>query len=134
MWYTICLVVGTALLIASLLMLKKSMAFLKNSERATATVVELQRVSGNDGDTYKPVFVFKTYANLEITYRSGVSSSPPAWEIGEEATIAYDRNAPSTAQLLTYWGSFRWTIILACIAMPLLIIGGGYHLAQRVLH
>jgi hypothetical protein len=134
MWYTLCLVIGTALLIGSLLMLKKSMAFLKNSERATATVVDLQMVSGSDGDTYKPVFVFKTYANQEITYRSGVSSSPPAWEIGEEATIAYDRNAPATAQLLTYWGSFRWSIILACIAMPLLIIGGGYHLAQRVLH
>jgi hypothetical protein len=133
MWYTICVVVGAALLIASLLMLKKSMAFLKDSERATATVVDLQRVSGSDGDTYKPVFTFKTYANQDITYRSGVSSSPPAFEIGEEVTIAYDRNNPSTAQLLTYWGSFRWSIILACIAMPLIIIGGGYHLAQRVL-
>ncbi len=134
MWYTCCFVIGLLLLIASLFMLKKSIAFLKNSERTVATVIRIETVSGSDGNTYKPIFSFKTNTNEEIIYPSPFSSSPPGWDIGDEATIAYDRNQPNNAKVLTYFGAFSWTIILMSIAMPLLVIGGGYHLAQKLLH
>jgi hypothetical protein len=133
MWYTACLVTSLILIVISLLLLKESLAFLKTSERAVATVVELETVKGDDSDTYKAIFTFKTSSNEEITYRAKTSSSPAAWEVGEEALIAYDRDHPSTARLVTYFGIFSWSIILLSIAMPLLVIGGGYYLAQQVL-
>ncbi|MBO9573963.1 MAG: DUF3592 domain-containing protein [Chitinophagaceae bacterium] len=133
MWYTITLTVGLILLVISLFLLRDSLAFLKDSERAVATVIQLDRVSGSDGDTYKPVFTFKTVSGQEITYRHGVSSSPPSWSVGEETVIAYKAGDPSVARLVTYFGTFGWSIVLMAIAMPAIVVGGGYYLAQGVL-
>jgi hypothetical protein len=133
MWYTLTLVVGITLLIISLLTLRESLVFLRKSERTVGTVIELERIDGSDGDTFKPIFKFKTSLNREIIYRHFSSSSAPNWKIGEEAMIAYDPNDPYVARLLTYFGTFRWTIVLMAIAMPLIVVGGGYHLSQAVL-
>lgn len=133
MWYTLTLAIGIVLLAISLTKLKKSLAFLRNSERAVGTVIELERISGSDGDTFKPIFKFKTSLNQEVVYRHISSSDPPGWRIGEESIIAYDRNDPTVARLLTYFGTFSITIVLMAIAMPLIVIGGGYHLSQIVL-
>ena len=133
MWYSITLTTGIILLVISLFILKESLAFLRTSERAIGTVIELEKIDGSDGDTFKPIFKFKTSLNQEITYRHISSSNPPGWEVGEEAIIAYDPNNPSVARLLTYFGTFSWSIVLMAIAMPLIVIGGGYHLAQHFL-
>lgn len=133
MFYTISLIVGIILLGVSLFLLKGSLAFLKSSERATATVIEMETVSGTDGNTYKPIFKFKTRHNQEIVFRKSSSSSPPSWKVGEEATIAYDINDPDKARLLTYFGTFIWTIVLMCIALPFIVIGAGYYLSRFVL-
>ncbi|MEI9943253.1 MAG: DUF3592 domain-containing protein [Chitinophagaceae bacterium] len=133
MWYTLTLAVGIILLIISLSILRKSLAFLRSSERAVGTVIELERIRDSDGDTFKPIFKYKTISNQEFIYRPISSSNPPGWKIGEEATIAYDPNNPSVARLLTYFGTFSWTIILMAIAMPFIVVGGGYHLSQALL-
>jgi hypothetical protein len=133
MWYTLTLVVGITLVVISLLILRESLAFLRRSERTVGTVIELVKINGSDGDTFKPIFKFKTSLNREIIYEHFSSSNPPNWKIGEEAIIAYDPNDPYVARLLTYFGTFRWTIVLMAIAMPLIVVGGGYHLSQAVL-
>ena len=133
MWYSITLAVGVTLLIISLLTLKKSLAFLRSSNRAIATVIELERISDSDGTSYKPVFKFKAATGQEVIYKQSSSSNPPGWEVGEEATIAYDANNPNEARLLTYFGAFSWTIVLMALAMPMLVVGGGYYLAQQFL-
>jgi hypothetical protein len=109
------------------------LAFLKKSERSVATVIEMVTVSDSDGSTYKPVFKFKTALGQEIIHRHNTSSSPPTWKVGEETTIAYELDNPSRARLLTYFGTFSWTIVLMAIAMPMIVIGGGYYLSQAVL-
>ena len=133
MWYSITLAVGVALLIISLLTLKKSLAFLRNSNRAIGTVIELERISDSDGTTYKPVFKFNAATGPEVIYKQSSSSNPPGWDVGEEATIAYDPNNPNEARLLTYFGTFSWAIVLMALAMPMLVVGGGYYLAQQFL-
>lgn len=133
MFYGISLAVGIVLLLISLFMFKESLAFIKASDRAIGTVIELERVDGTDGVTYRPVFKFNTNTNQEFIYRHGSSSSPPGWDIGEEATIAYDPDNPAKARLLTYFGAFSWTIILMALSMPLIVIGGGYYVAQTFL-
>ncbi|MEO6316434.1 MAG: DUF3592 domain-containing protein [Chitinophagaceae bacterium] len=134
MVYNILLAAGITLLAFSMHTLKKSLRFLKSSERATATVVAIETLGSSDGNTYKPVFSFTTALRKEIIYRPEVSTSPAGWVVGDQAVIAYDADAPANARLLTYFGSFRWTIILLAIAMPLLVIGGGYFLTKSLLH
>lgn len=133
MFYSITLTIGLILLVVSLFIFKESLEFIKRSERAIATVIELVAIKDSDGTTYKPVFKFKSRHNQEIIYRHIVSSSPANWYVGEEATIAYEPGDPMEAKLLTYFGVFRWTIILMAISMPLIVIGGGYYVAQSFL-
>jgi hypothetical protein len=92
-----------------------------------------QKRDGTDGETYKPIFKFKTSTNQEVIYRHISSSSPANWYVGEEATIAYDPTNPTTARLLTYFGAFSWAIVLMAISMPLIVVGGGYYVAQTFL-
>ena len=130
MFYSISLTIGIILLVISLFIFKESLAFIRKSDRAIGTVIELEKIDGTDGVTCKPIFKFKTSTNQEIIYRHISSSSPPNWYVGEEATIAYDPTNPTTARLLTYFGAFSWTIVLMAISMPLIVIGGGYYVAQ----
>ena len=130
MVYNILLAVGCILLIISLYVLKGSISFFKKSEKTIGKVIEVERISGNDGATYKPVFKFKTSLNKEVIFRYPFSSSPSSFNLDEEATIAYDPNNPDNAKVLTYFGSFGLAVILLAIAMPLIVIGGGYHLSQ----
>jgi hypothetical protein len=130
MWYSVTLIVGIIILVISLFLLKEALGFLRTTERAVGTVIKLEKINNSDGHTFKPVFKFKTSLNQDIIYSHIASSNPPAWSVGEEATIAYNPNNPSSAKLLTYFGIFGFAIVLMAIAMPLIVIGGGYHIAQ----
>lgn len=110
--------------------MKGTISFLKQSEKAVGRVIEVEKIDGSDGPTYKPIFKFKTTLNKEIIFRNPFSSSPPSFRLGDEATIAYDSNNPNKAKILTFFGSFGLSVILMAIAMPLIVIGGGYHLCQ----
>lgn len=133
MYYGLTLTIGITLLAIALFKFKESLDFIRKSERATATVIEVEKINDSDGATYKPIFKFKTSTNQEVIYRQHYSSSPATWEVGEEATIAYAAANPNNAVLLTYFGAFIWTIVLMAISMPLIVIGGGYYLTQQFL-
>jgi len=98
--------------------------------KTTAKVIDLIEISGDDGYTYKPVFEFTDRAGAKITFKSTVSSSPAPYKIGDNVTIIYDNNGDEK-KVVSFWGLYRWAIILFCIAAPLLIIGGGYFLYSR---
>lgn len=133
MWYTLTLIVGVILLITSLVIFKRSLTFLRTSERAVGTVIQIETIHDSEGDTFKPVFRFKTNLNEEMIHKHLFSSNPSNWKIGEKAILAYDRNNPSSVRVLTYFGTFSWTIILMAVSMPLIVIGGGYHLSHYFL-
>ncbi len=133
MWYSLTLVIGVILLVIAMALMQKTLRFLKDSERTIGTVIELERIKDSDGDTFKPIFKFKTRQNQEIIHRHISSSNPSSWGIGDEVAIAYDYNNPTDARVLTYFGTFSWTIVLTAIAIPLIVVGGGYHIAQHYL-
>jgi len=104
------------------------------SDRAEATVIDLEHSKDSDGDdVYKPTFKFMTKQNQEIEYRYSFSTKPASWTIGDKTTIAYDPNHPTDAKVLTYFGTFNITIILLAIAMPLIVVGAGYYLTNPYL-
>jgi len=133
MWYNITLVVGVLVLVAALYAFNQSLNFLKTTQRAEATVIKIQKDEDNDGTTYKPIFKFTSYNGEDYMYTYPFGTSNNSWSIGDKATIAYAGDNPIKAGLVTYFGTFGWTIVLMAIAMPLLVIGGGYHLAQPFL-
>lgn len=104
---------------------------LKTGIKTKAIVKDLIEVSGDDGPTYKPVFEYKDRSNTTKEFKSDVSSSPPAYKVGEKVAIVYDPNDVDEIKVVSYWGLYRWTIILLSLASPLIIIGGGYLLYMR---
>lgn len=134
MWYTFILMVGIMILVSSFVVLRESLTFLKKSERAVATVIELVKVSDSEGgDSFEPVFKYRTAADKEYIYHYSVLSNPADWYVGEETMLAYHPDHPTKPRILTYWGSFGWTVALMAISMPLIVIGCGYHVAQYLL-
>jgi hypothetical protein len=133
MWYNITLAIGLFLFGLSLYIFKNAMSFVRKSERTEATVIDLERIPGSDGDTFKPVFTYKPNQGQTLEYRSMSSSRPPSWKLGEKAVIAYDPADPSSAKLLTYFGVFGPGIVLLALALPFIVVGGGYHVSQYLL-
>lgn len=107
---------------------QKTKDLLHDGIRTTATVINMITVSSNDGNTYKPIFEYRDRANNVKTFQAEVSSNPPAYKIGDKQRIIYSPEESDLVKTVSYWGLYRWTIILLSIAMPLLIIGGGYFL------
>jgi hypothetical protein len=127
-----------ALLLISLVLIyfankqyNKTTKLISNGVKTTATVVSLITVSGSDGNTYKPVFEYTDKLNIKQIFKSEVSSNPPAYRIGEKIKIIYNPIDKSEVKTISYWGLYRWAIILLSIASPFLIIGGGYFLYSR---
>lgn len=123
---------GLGLLILAVFSLKNTLSFLKKAERTTGTVTSLRMIE-SDGEVYLPVFTFQTSDHIEYTYGLSEGSNPPAWTIGDTETIIYDPEDPSHAGLYTYFRIFAWPLIWISIALPLLVIGGGYFVAEQYL-
>jgi len=101
-----------------------------NGIRTTATVIDLLEVRSDDGYSYMPVFEFTDKNYKKITFEGDYSSNPAPHKVGEKVKIIYSKNTEER-KIVSFWGLYRWSIILLCIASPLLIIGGSYFLYTR---
>ncbi len=126
--YGALIIAGAILIYFALKQYQKTKDLLNNGIKTTATVVDMITVTGDKGNTYKPVFEYRDQSNNLKTFEVEVSSNPPAYKIGEKQKIIYSPEESDLVKTVSYWGLYRWTIILLSIAMPLLIIGGGYFL------
>lgn len=132
MWYGITFTVGIILFGIGLKFLNDRLSFLKKGEKASATVIELERSTDSDGGwVYKPVFKFSTRSKREVIYRGYFSSSPAGWRIGDVANVVYDVDDPDEVKVLTYFGTFGLPVVLLAVSLPFLLIGGGYFIAER---
>lgn len=132
MAYQITLIVGLILLSISIFLSYQAIEFIKHSEKVNGKVIELEKIyrTGNTKPSYKPVFEFITKSGEKIIFRSISSSNPPAWKVDETAIYAYKNEKPNDGKVVTFYGIFGWAIALACLAMPLLIIAGGFFATQ----
>lgn len=120
--------VGLMLLTVSIWQYQRSKNLLANGIKTKGKVTELIPIyDSDDGDyTYKPVFEFKTRQGESRTYTSLSSSRPPAYKVGELVTLVYDKDDLEHVKIESFYGLYIFSVILGCIAAPLLIIGGGY--------
>lgn len=122
--YLLLLAAGLVVALLALRRIRKTIAFLKTAQRATATVIgfETTRDSEGGGDLYAPLFRFYTPNDLEVTYRYPVSSSPKSWSEGDEMTVVYDLQRPESVRLLTFSLHFGVAATLLTIAAPLVVV------------
>ena len=126
-----------ALLLIGLILIYFAFKFYGNTKnlvndgiKTKAVVIDLIQISSDDGYTYKPVFEYMDRSNTKKTFQSDISSSPAPYKVGDKVNIIYSKGGDDR-KVLSFWGLYRWTIILLSIASPFLIIGGGYFLYTR---
>ncbi len=124
--YGFITIVGCVLLALGIKYYIQTKILLNNGITTTATVVRLIRHSGNDGDTFSPVFEYYTPQKEIRNFESEISSSPSFYRVGDQEEIVYDMNDDKNIKTISYWGLYRWTIVLFSIASPFLVIGLGY--------
>lgn len=124
------LLVSLVLIFFAIKQYSNSQKLISTGLKTKAKVIDLIEISGDDGYTYKPVFEYTDRVNNIITFNCEVSSSPARYKIGDIVNIVYDPNSDER-KVISFWGLYRWTIILLTIASPLLIIGGGYILYTK---
>ena len=99
--------------------------------KTTAIVIDLIEIRDKDGYRYRPVFEFTDHTNTKITFKSKISSRPAPYKIGDSVNIIYSKDN-NERKIISFWGLYRWTIILLCIAFPLAITGGEYLLHNKI--
>jgi hypothetical protein len=121
------LLVSLVLIYFALQQYNNTKSLIDNGIKTKAKVIDLIKIRSDDGYTYKPVFQFTNKKGTDITFKSEISSSPTPYKIGDKVHVIYSRNSEER-KIVSFWGLYRWTIILLSIASPLIIIGGGYFL------
>ncbi len=117
-----------ALLLIALILIYFAFKFYGNTKnlvndgiKTKAVVIDLIQISSDDGYTYKPVFEYMDRSNTKKTFQSDISSSPAPYKVGDKVNIIYSKGGDDR-KVLSFWGLYRWTIILLSIASPFLII------------
>ena len=128
--YLVLFLIGSILSFFAYRNYNLSRKLINKGTRTQATVIDIIEVKGDDGYTYKPVFQYTDKKQSEITFESSYSSRPATHKVGEQVQIIYNPNNDER-KIVSFWGLYRWTIILLSIASPMLIIGGSYLLYIR---
>lgn len=92
--------------------------FVREGVRTTGTVVDLVGSSSK-----APVVAFETAEGQRQVYTSGVSSSPPAYQLGEQVTLWY---APGHPDNVVLSGISRWLLPLIMGILFTIFGGIGY--------
>jgi len=125
-FYTFLFLIGLFLAYSAYNQYQKTKSLLEKGIKTTAVVTKFSTHQSDGSTMYTPVFEFKDRSQNKRTFKSGISSSPPAYEIGEKVQLIYDHTNPEKARTISFWGLYRWSVILLMIASPFLVIGGSY--------
>lgn len=134
MWvvlYAAFFIIGLILSYIAFDQYRKTQNLLATGTKTNATVIDLIASRGDDGTMYSPVFEFTDRSNTKRTFKSGISSRPAAYNIGEKVKVVYNPKGHDEVKTISFWGLYRGSVILFMIAAPFLIIGGSYLLYSR---
>jgi len=124
--YQIMMIAAGVLIFFAIKQYNNTQNLLNNGEYAIATVVKFIENSNSDGDdTYKAVFEYHNKHSELISFKDEFSSSPKAYSLGEKIQVVY-LEKEKKHKVVSFWGLYRWTILLTCFASPLTIISVGH--------
>tara|TARA_R110002049_G_scaffold28018_1_gene96072 strand:- start:109541 stop:109951 length:411 start_codon:yes stop_codon:yes gene_type:complete len=125
-FYGLLFLLGAFIAYSAFVQYQKTQRLLDCGIRTTAKVIDLRVSQSDDGTTYRPVFEYTDRTLVVRTFESQISSSPAPYTIGDTVKIIYNPKEKDAVKTVSFWGLFRWSVILSMIAAPLLIIGGSY--------
>ena len=85
--------------------------------QADGTVVEMDSSTDEDGTAYAPIIDYMVDGQ-HFQMKGSNYSNPPAYHVGQNVTILYDRDNPSLARINNFWE--LW--LLPAIFLPLAVL------------
>ncbi|MCK8481191.1 DUF3592 domain-containing protein [Psychroserpens algicola] len=125
--YAALAIIGFVLLFFAIRSYQNTKELLNFGRKTKAVVIKYIEVYDDDGTTYKPVFEYYDNNKQAFVFESEVSSSPKPYEIGQRVEVIYDKHHENV-KVISFWGLYRWSVILLMIASPLLVLGTAYFL------
>jgi len=124
--YGAAFLTGLALAYFALKQYQISSRLVSTGTKVEAEVMEFLTVSDGEGDTFKPVFEFIDSTGAKRQIESDISYAQPSVKIGDKVSMYYHEDPALGVKEFSYWGLYRWAILLLVFASPFIIIGGGY--------
>jgi Protein of unknown function (DUF3592) len=100
----------------------------QNAERTTGEVVKMLAAGGKGGS--KPVVRY-TVDGRDFEIQGWISTSPPAYTVGEKVTVLYDRNNPADGHIDTFVERWLFPVIFSGIGGVLLFVSLVVMLSMR---
>jgi hypothetical protein len=115
--------VGLILLIAAIIVYYNQSESLKNTVKSKGKVIDMVGSRGSKGGTtYSPIVEFQ-FNGQSYRISSEVSSSPPAFEIGEEVELFVPPSNPNKARINSFMENWFVVLILGFMGTIFSIIG-----------
>jgi len=112
-----CFVIGLGLLACSVGFYHHSRNFLAVCSRVDGTVLEnVPSHNSDNGETYAARVSFETPDGTTHTFLSSVSSSPPAYSVGDHVQVLYMPDNPGGASLNSYSELWLGATVFAALA------------------
>jgi Protein of unknown function (DUF3592) len=125
------ILIGIALFIYAGWQIHTTGKFLKMGIKVAAVVSDLGAYQDSDGDwMFKPVFTYTDEEGDTICFQQDYASNIRSFDRGEKIEVVYDPQHIAQPRIFSYWGLFRTAIIVACLALPLLMVGIGYYVFE----
>lgn len=118
--------VGLGLLGGAAFMLNDTRAFLAQAYNAQGVVVDLIPRRGSEGGTtYAPKFQFNNAQGQSFTVENGPSSSPPAYERGEQVRVLYVPGKEAEAKIDSFFSLWFGSLMMGILGSVFAAIGLG---------
>ena len=125
--YTFIVFIGLVFCTAAIIQYSSISRLKNNGVHNFAEVVEMIKTESSDGDvSYSALFRFPIKDNVYHTFKDEVSFDPHTYDVGDVAEIIYNPHNINEIKVYSFWGLYRWCLILIIIASPFLTIGIGY--------
>jgi hypothetical protein len=126
-WPLWLLLGGTALLLSAVALLFEARGFVAGATRAEGEVVALAKSRNNT----RPVVRFRDAVGAEHEFRSHVSSSSPAYDVGERVTVVHAPGRPDQARIADFESLYLLPALLGGLGSVLSAVGALRLLRQR---
>lgn len=120
----IFLLIGVGILTGDFFVIKSTMTFLSNSEKAEGSVIDIVKSRSSDGDyMYRPEISFIDTTGQTITFTSSISSSMPSYQVGEKVSVLYDKSNSQSAKINTFFQLWFGPIIMTVLGVIFFLTG-----------
>jgi hypothetical protein len=119
--------IGLPFLVTGLLLWRSSRTFMATAVKADGVVVELLR----SGKGYKPAVEFTDDAGMKHRLVGKVSSSPPAYDVGETVKVAYARGKPGDGKVVGFLELYFLPIMMGGLGTVFSVLGTMFMIFMR---